>query len=357
MQTEDERWMRRCLELAERARGMTSPNPIVGAVVVKDQTVVGEGFHPKAGEPHGEVFALASAAEQARGATLYVNLEPCNHQGRTPPCTGAILKAGIARVVVGMVDPNPRVDGSGIDRLRAAGVEVTVGVLAEACRDLNEAFAHAITVGRPFGIWKYAMTLDGKIAAHTGHSYWVSGEEARARVHHLRAGVDAVIVGGNTVRLDNPRLTVRLVAGRNPLRVVLSRRLDLPARAHLWDQTEAPTLVFTGPDHDPRFAHHLEAQGVTVEVVENLTPTAVMARLAARSCLSVLWECGGELAWPALQEGMIQKLQAFIAPALVGGPAPTPLAGEGFARMDRALRLQRTQVETVGTDWLVTGYF
>lgn len=354
--SEDERWMQRCLELAEGAWGKTSPNPMVGAVVVREGTVVGEGFHPKAGEPHAEVFALRAAGTLARGATLYVNLEPCNHHGRTPPCTVAILEAGIRRVVIGMADPNPKARG-GAAHLRAAGVEVTTGILEAACTQFNEAFAHFVATGLPFGVLKYAMTLDGKTATGTGHSFWVSGEAARRRVHHLRAGYDCVIVGGNTVRLDDPQLTVRLVAGRNPLRVVLCRRLNLPRQAHLWDQQAAPTLVLTGPEADPGMRDYLLALGVAVESLDPLTPGTAIAHLGRRSCQSALWECGGTLAWSALQDGALQKIVAFVAPALVGGQfAATPVGGEGIDRMDRAIRLERVVVEAVGEDWMYSAY-
>ena len=199
----DRRMMQRCLELARRGLGRTSPNPMVGAVIVKDGEIIGEGFHPRAGEPHAEVFALKAAGENARGATIYVSLEPCNHYGRTPPCSEAIVAAGLAKTVVGMVDPNPLVAGGGIKRLQEAGIEVITGVEEEACRKLNEGFIHRILYKKPLGILKYAMTLDGKIATTTGHSAWVTNSDARSAVRELRAACDAVVVGGNTVRRDN----------------------------------------------------------------------------------------------------------------------------------------------------------
>jgi diaminohydroxyphosphoribosylaminopyrimidine deaminase/5-amino-6-(5-phosphoribosylamino)uracil reductase len=256
----DRAWMQRCLTLAAQAAGHTAPNPLVGSVIVREGEVVGEGYHPQAGQPHAEVFALRAAGDRARGATLYVNLEPCNHTGRTPPCTEAILAAGIQRVVVGMVDPDPRVSGGGIARLRAAGLTVAVGVEEAACQRLNQGFVHRVQHQRPFGILKYAMTLDGKIAASSGHSAWVTSSAARAEVHRLRSQCDAVIVGGNTVRQDNPRLTSH-GQGRNPLRVVMSRHLDLPETAHLWDGAVAPTVVFCGPNPDGDRLAHLQAQG------------------------------------------------------------------------------------------------
>lgn len=203
----DRAMMQRCLELARTAIGRTAPNPMVGCVIVADGEIVGEGFHPKAGEPHAEVFALRQAGERSRNATLYVNLEPCNHYGRTPPCAEAVVAAGVRRVVVGMVDPNPKVAGGGIETLRKAGIEVTIGIEEADCQILNEAFVHRIVHRRPFGILKYAMTLDGKIAATSGHSSWVTGQASRRRVYELRTACDAIVIGGNTVRKDNPHLT------------------------------------------------------------------------------------------------------------------------------------------------------
>lgn len=349
--------MQRCLELARRALGRTAPNPLVGSVVVQAGQIVGEGFHPGAGQPHAEVFALQAAGDRARGGTLYVNLEPCNHYGRTPPCTEAVMAAGIRRVVVGMIDPDPRVSGGGVARLQAAGIEVEVGVAEAACQRLNEAFIHRVRYQRPFGILKYAMTLDGKIAATGGHSSWVSGPEARARVHGLRSACDGVIVGGNTVRHDNPHLTTHGLTDHNPLRIVLSRRLELPTTAHLWQTTKAPTLVFTEIGSRPDFQTHLRGQGVEIVELPNLTPTAVMACLYDLGLLSVLWECGGTLAARAIAEGAVQKVWAFIAPKLIGGTgAASPVGDLGLTRMTDAFVLNSVQLHQVGSDYLIEGY-
>jgi diaminohydroxyphosphoribosylaminopyrimidine deaminase/5-amino-6-(5-phosphoribosylamino)uracil reductase len=275
----DRQIMRRCLELAQTAAGKTAPNPLVGAVVVKDGHVIGEGYHPKAGEPHAEVFALQDAGDDVQGATVYVNLEPCNHYGRTPPCSEALIAAEVSRVVVGMVDPNPKVAGSGIARLRGAGIEVVVGVEESACQRLNEAFVHRVLHQRPFGILKYAMTLDGKIATDTGHSAWVTSPDARSEVHRLRSLCDAVIVGGNTVRQDNPLLTTHGLGDRQPLRVVMSQTLDVPQDAQLWHTDIAPTVVFTKCGQHPAMQNYLHERGVTVIELDELTPDAVMAQL------------------------------------------------------------------------------
>lgn len=354
----DSRMMLRCLELARRALGRTSPNPLVGAVIVKDGEIVGEGFHPRAGEPHAEVFALKAAGDRSRGATIYVSLEPCNHYGRTPPCSEGLIQAGVAKVVVGMVDPNPLVAGGGIARLRAAGIEVLVGVEEEACRQLNEAFVHRILHKRPLGILKYAMTLDGKIATTSGHSAWVTSQEARNEVHLVRAACDAIIVGGNTVRQDNPYLTSHHLEAHNPLRVVMSRHLNLPPSAHLWQTADAPTLVLTQKGANPDFQELLLKQGVEVVELASLVPDKAMAYLYERGFCSVLWECGGTLAASAIAQGAVQKVLAFIAPKIIGGNiAPTPVGDLGFTTMTEALSLERVRWRVVGSDCLVEGYF
>ena len=353
----DRAMMQRCIELARRALGRTAPNPLVGAVIVKDGQIIGEGFHPGAGNPHAEVFALREAGDLALGATIYVNLEPCNHYGRTPPCSEALIEARVAKVVVGMVDPDPRVSGGGIAKLQQAGIEVVVGVEEEACRQLNEAFIHRILYQRPFGILKYAMTLDGKIATTTGHSAWITSTDARHTVHQLRAACDAVIVGGNTVRLDNPKLTSHQTYSHNPLRVVMSRNLDLPRDAYLWETTDAPTLVLTEANSSPDFQQILLKKNVEVVELTPLTPTKVMEYLYQRNLLSVLWECGGTLAASAIAQGAVQKVLAFIAPKIVGGKtAPSPVGDLGLAMMTEAITLERVTWRPVGSDCMLEGY-
>lgn len=364
---QDAAMMIRCCELAAQAAGQTAPNPLVGAVITQGEEIVGEGFHPKAGEPHAEIFALRAAGDReafprnrAQNATLYVNLEPCNHTGRTPPCSEAVIAAGIRRVVIGLADPNPIASG-GIEKLRAAGIEVVVGIEGDRCRQLNEAFIHRVTQHRPFGILKYAMTLDGKIATSTGHSAWVSGPSARQRVHQLRSQCDAVIVGGNTVRQDNPHLTHHGQGSHNPLRVVMSRQLNLPTTANLWNSAIAPTLVFTqsgtesGADLSVQTA--LQQQGVEIISVSTLTPAVVMKQLYERDVMSVLWECGGTLAAKAIADGAVQKVWAFIAPKLIGGTsAPSPIGELGLTQMTQAKLLSRVSLSAVGEDFLLQGY-
>jgi diaminohydroxyphosphoribosylaminopyrimidine deaminase/5-amino-6-(5-phosphoribosylamino)uracil reductase len=353
----DRQMMQRCIDLATRAWGKTAPNPLVGAVIVKDGDIIGEGFHPGVGQPHAEVFALREAGDRAQGATIYVNLEPCNHYGRTPPCAAALVAAKVGKVVVGMVDPNPLVAGGGIATLEQAGIEVIVGVETAACEELNEGFVQRIVHHRPLGILKYAMTLDGKIATDSGHSTWVSSETSRHYVHHLRAGCDAVVIGGNTLRQDNPHLTSHSMDAPNPLRVVMTRKLDLPADAILWDTSIAPTLVVTQLGANPLLQARLRDLGVEVLELDPLSPKLLMQYLYDRGFLSVLWECGGTLAAQAIAEGVIQKVLAFVAPKIVGGiSAPSPVGDLGIRSMPEALILERVTWQQIGVDLLVQGY-
>ena len=334
--------MRRALQLAALGAGRTSPNPLVGAVVLDAAgTLVGEGFHAKAGTPHAEVHALAQAGERARGGTLIVTLEPCCHHGRTPPCAEAVIAAGISRVVVAMQDPNPQVAGGGIARLKGAGIAVIVGPGEAEARALNRAFVHRISTGRPLGILKWAMSLDGRTALSNGASQWISGPPARAWVHRLRSQCDAVIVGGGTLRADDPLLTSRGQSNPEPLRVVLSRSLELPETAQLWDTAAAATLVAHGPEASASSRAQLTALCTTNPGVESLeldrcTPSALLSALAQRGCNQVLWECGPELAAAALREGCVQRVAAVIAPKLLGGQAArTPLGELGFTSLDQ----------------------
>ena len=361
----DAHHIRRCLELASQAIGYTAPNPMVGCVIVKNDQIIAEGFHPKAGEPHAEIFALRAAGDRAIGATLYVNLEPCNHYGRTPPCSDAIIASGVKRVVVGMVDPNPLVAGSGIEKIRSHGISVTVGVEQEACQTLNEAFIHRILHQRPFGILKYAMTLDGKIATTTGHSAWITAPSSRHWVYKLRSQCDAILIGGNTVRKDNPHLTSHGTSSHNPLRVVLTRSLDLPTTAHLWDTRTVPTLIYTQGNPNPEVQGAIEAQGVQIISLETLTPDAVMTDLYAQGHSQILWECGGTLAAAAIKDQSIQKIYAFIAPKIIGGThAPSPIGDLGLLTMTKAIELERVRLQSITDeitneptpDILVEGY-
>ncbi|MEX1315664.1 MAG: bifunctional diaminohydroxyphosphoribosylaminopyrimidine deaminase/5-amino-6-(5-phosphoribosylamino)uracil reductase RibD [Synechococcaceae cyanobacterium] len=346
--------MRRALQLAALAEGRTSPNPLVGAVLLDGQGVlVGEGFHARAGEPHAEVMALRQAGERARGGTLVVTLEPCCHHGRTPPCSAAVIDAGIRRVVIAMGDPNPRVNGGGIAELRAAGLEVISGVCATEALALNAAFLHRLASGRPLGILKWAMGVDGRTALSNGASQWISGPAARQWVHGLRSRCDAVIVGGGTVRADDPLLTSRGRRRPEPLRVVLSQSLQLPQRARLWDQTDAPTLVAHGVAAPPRARFQLDERGVERLLLPTCTPGALLEALARRGCNQVLWECGPALAAAALREGCVQRIAAVIAPKVIGGaPARTPVGDLCLTAMDQVPSWRSRDPQLLGRDLL-----
>jgi diaminohydroxyphosphoribosylaminopyrimidine deaminase/5-amino-6-(5-phosphoribosylamino)uracil reductase len=349
--------MRLALREARRGLGRTSPNPAVGAVVVKNGRVVGRGHHARAGAPHAEVAAIRQAGERARGADLYTTLEPCDHFGRTPPCSLAILEAGVRRVLSGSSDPNPRVNGRGIRRLRRAGVEVETGFLRGECDAIIEPWARFITTGRPHVTLKVASTLDGRIATSAGDSRWVTGAEARALVHRLRDGADAVLVGGGTARADDPRLTARLPGGRgrDPIRVVLDSRLELPPGLRLFRlRSPAPTIVAhvsgTPPGSATRGVEYLrcKARRGRVDLAD------LLSRLGRRGVTTLLVEGGGQVARSLLEEGQVDRLMLFLAPKLAAGGLSW-LPGKGPARMADALSVQDLEVRRVGRDLLVTG--
>jgi len=357
-------FMALALELGRLGEGRTRPNPAVGALVVKNGVIVGEGFHQRAGEPHAEVLALRQAGNQAHGAELYVTLEPCNHQGRTGPCCDAIISAGIAKVVIGTPDPNPKVAGGGAERLRAAGIEVLSGVEEKACRRLIAPFTKHSQTGLPYVILKAAMTLDGQLATSTGDSRWVSGEDSRRMVHRLRDRFDAVLVGIGTVLADDPQLTVRLEeGGRDPIRIVLDRELKIPVEARLLRQkSSAPTWIVTGSGPlGPKVAR-LKEQGVEIlsvpEDAIGLNLPLVMKLLGARGVQSVLVEGGGRLNGSLLRARLIDRLLLFVAPKILGGNDGMPLfGGRGVIRMEDALKLKDVEISRSGDDFLVEGEF
>ena len=347
---DDELYMRQALALACLAEGDTSPNPMVGAVIVSAEgEVVGEGYHHKAGQPHAEINALKEAKKLARGGTIYVTLEPCSHFGRTGPCCEAIIAAGLKRVVAAIEDPNPKVAGNGFQRLRAAGIEVTVGVCEEEARLLNEKFFHWIVTGRPFVSLKYAMTLDGKIATRTGDSKWITGEDARAYGHYLRKAHDCILVGKNTVLADDPELTTRLVEGRNPLRIVLDSNCEIPMTAKVFDG-EAETMLVTGNALSG-------AKQAKADALRELPKVEVLLEeLARRNLTSILVEGGSTVHGDFLEAGLVDRIYAFIAPKLIGGKeALTPVGGTGLALMEDCYILKDTETLPLGADILLTG--
>lgn len=357
-------YMEMALELAEKGRGFTTPNPMVGAVVVNELGVVGRGYHRRAGAPHAEVEALDDAGDRARGATLYVTLEPCNHTGRTPPCTERILAAGVTRVVAAMEDPNPNVRGGGLRRLREAGVETVCGVGRERAERLNETFTHYVRTRLPFVITKSASTLDGRIATRTGHSRWVTGPESRAFVHRLRHAVDAVLVGVGTVAADDPSLTTRIdgFAGRDALRVVLDTHLRTPPEARMLRlDSDAETFIICGDFADPERKRRLERERVRVissEVQDGRIALAQLLRmLGGMGITSVLIEGGSRVLGGAFRSGIVDKSVFFLAPKILGGDDGVPVcAGPGVETMDRSISLERPTIHRFGRDVMIVGY-
>lgn len=362
--SEDEKYMQRALDLAARAQGRTSPNPMVGAVVVKDNQVVGEGYHRKAGTPHAEVHALQAAGESARGATLYVNLEPCSHYGRTPPCADAIVRAGVKRVVVAGLDPNPQVSGRGLKILQDAGIETLTGVLDQEAEKLNLAFFKYIQTGIPLVSLKVAMTLDGKIATSTGDSRWISGEASRKYVHQLRNIYDAIMVGIGTVLKDDPMLNTRLENGdiQDPIRVIIDSKLDLPRSSNIVTTArQQKTVVFCDQQADDARQEFLEEASLTVIRLdskdEKLPLEEVLRVLGEMGIMTLLVEGGGEINGYLIEKGLIDKVYWFIAPKIVGGrEAPTPVGGRGIPQLKNALPLKSMEIQCFDEDILITGY-
>ncbi|MCD8322086.1 MAG: bifunctional diaminohydroxyphosphoribosylaminopyrimidine deaminase/5-amino-6-(5-phosphoribosylamino)uracil reductase RibD [Oscillospiraceae bacterium] len=353
----DKDYMALAISLAEKGLGWTNPNPMVGAVIVKEGRIIGQGYHARCGELHAERSALQSCTEDPRGGTIYVTLEPCCHQGRQPPCTDAILEAGISRVVTGSGDPNPLVAGKGIEILRAHGLQVETGLLKEQCDGLNYVFFHYIQTGRPYVVMKYAMTMDGKIATYTGASKWITGETARNRVHQDRHRYAAIMAGIGTVLADDPLLTCRIPQGHDPLRVICDSHLRIPLDSNIVKTAgETPTVIAAlRPDEGKKAA--LEAAGCKVwtlpESDGHVSLPALMERLGQESIDSVLLEGGGTLNWAALESGVVQRVQTYIAPKLFGGTGRTPVGGQGVALPDQAFPLKNTTVTRLGDDILL----
>jgi diaminohydroxyphosphoribosylaminopyrimidine deaminase / 5-amino-6-(5-phosphoribosylamino)uracil reductase len=358
----DARFMLRALELAERGLGLASPNPMVGAVVVAGGEVVGEGWHEGPGTAHAEVAALARAGERARGATVYTTLEPCSHHGRTPPCAPEIVRAGAARVVAAVRDPNPVVDGIGLRILGEGGVSVTEGVEADAAARLIAGFAKHVLTGSPLVTLKMAASLDGKVAARDGSSRWVTGEAARQDVHRLRAASDAVLVGAGTALADHPALTVRLEAyrGRQPLRVLADATGRTGVEGPLFERS-APTLVATTPSASDQARAAWTGAGADVVVLDateagEVPLPALTEHLGKRDVQNLLVEGGPTLAWSAVRDGVVDRLVLYLAPKLIGGTeAPGVLAGEGIGNISGGVRVQIESVGRIGEDLKVVG--
>lgn len=359
LQTIHETHMRRALALAARGAGHVSPNPMVGCVIVKDGRVIGEGWHERCGGLHAERNALKNCTEDPAGADLYVTLEPCCHWGRTPPCTDAILEHRIGRVFVGCLDANPLVAGKGAQILRDAGIPVETGLCEDECRRLNEVFFHYITHKTPYVVLKYAMTLDGKIAAHTGDSRWVTGEAARRHVHETRARLSGIMVGVGTVLADDPLLTCRIEGGHDPYRIICDSHARTPLDSQLIRTAREVDTVIAITAWNERAAALKQAGAHLVLCKERngkVDLADLMHQLGAHGLDSILLEGGAELAFAALEAGIVHKVQAYIAPKLVGGAAAkTPLGGAGFAKMADALPLRDVTVTPLGGDFLIEG--
>ncbi len=359
MKEENDRlYMERALYLAEKGWGRVSPNPMVGAVLVKEGRIIGEGYHACYGGLHAERAALENCLESAIGSTLYVTLEPCCHYGKQPPCTDAILENGISRVVIGSGDPNPLVAGKGIEKLKAHGVEVTEGVLQESCEKLNKIFFHFIRTKTPYVIMKYAMTMDGKLACVSGASQWITGETARKKVHQDRDRYTAIMVGVGTVLADDPLLTCRLPQGRNPIRIICDTHLRTPVDAQVVTTASQTRTIFASCCTDPaRQKLYLQAGCELLAVPEkdgHVDLSALMGQLGAQGIDSILLEGGAALQWSALQAGIVKKVQAYIGAKLFGGgTAPSPVGGTGVLTPGDGFRLSPPTITRLGEDVLL----
>ncbi len=360
----DVRFMEEALALAEQGRGWTSPNPVVGAVAVKDGKIVGRGWHEAAGKPHAEVNALNDAGDLAKGATLYVTLEPCHHTGRTPPCTRAILDAGVRRTVAAMADPNPHVTGNGLAFLQSQGVETLSGVCEDAAARLNEAFVKHVVTGRPFVLLKCAATLDGRIATRTGDARWVSGEASRQYVHELRHAMDGIMVGAGTVRADNPGLTARREGrkSKDPVRIILDARLSVSPDAKIFTgASNAATLVVAAEHADEGRKAALEARGAKVLTApvdgDRIALDPLMALLGESGVTSLLIEGGGRVIAAALAAGIVDKINFFYAPKILGGDDGVPMCrGRGPDLMRDCLPVRDVTARRFGEDVMIEGY-
>ena len=358
---DDVRWMKRALRLAEKGRGRTSPNPMVGAVLVNDGKVVGEGFHAKAGEAHAEIVALQQAGEGARGTTLYLNLEPCTHYGKTPPCAPRVIEAGVKRVIIGMEDPNPLVKGKGVEMLGRAVLDVEVGILEKECRRLNEAFCKYILKKEPFVILKVAATLDGKMATRNGDSKWISGEASRRFVHKLRDQVDGVLVGIGTVLKDDPMLTARIRGGRDPYRIILDSQLKIPEEAKAIGTHPTKAIIASTELAPKDKIEKLEKRGVKVLIFDSkrgkVNLRACLSKLGEIGLTNLLVEGGSQVNGSFLDEGLIDKLLLFLSPRLMGDhQAPGIFGGEGVSNLQEAIVLKEIKTKRVGEDILLEGY-
>lgn len=359
---DDLKWMKRVLRLAEKGWGRTSPNPMVGALLVKNEKIIGEGYHVRAGEAHAEILAIRQAGGEAEGATLYLNLEPCTHYGKTPPCAPRVIESGVRRVVIGMEDPNPPVKGKGIEGLRMAGLDVEVGVMEKECRRLNEAFSKYILKKEPFVILKAAATLDGKIATRNGDSKWISGERSRRFVHRLRSRVDGILLGIGTILKDDPLLTSHIRGGRDPYRIILDSRLRIPEQARVVTASPSKTIIVTTESAPRDKIERLEKRGVRTLILDSkegrVNLKTCLSRLGEMEMMSLLVEGGSQVSGSFLDEGLIDKVLLFLSPKLIGDPQAIGIfGGRGVRDLKDAISLKEMRIRKMGEDLLAEGYF
>ncbi|WP_133015324.1 bifunctional diaminohydroxyphosphoribosylaminopyrimidine deaminase/5-amino-6-(5-phosphoribosylamino)uracil reductase RibD [Clostridium cuniculi] len=357
----DEKFMELVIELAKRGEGKVNPNPMVGAVIVKDGTIIGEGYHEKYGEGHAEVNAFESLKEDPSGATMYVTLEPCSHYGKTPPCVDKIIQSKIKRVVIGMIDPNPLVAGNGLDKLKRAGIEVKVGVLEDKCKKLNEIFIKYILTKKPYVVLKTAMSLDGKIATRNGESKWISSEKSRLQVHNLRNKFSAIMVGVNTVIKDNPELTCRIKNGNDPIRIIVDSTLRIPINSKVLQNKDNKTIIVTTKRANINSMQELLKKNIKVIIIDEkngqVDLNALIKKLGELGIDSILLEGGATLNYSALEENIVDKVMIYIAPKIIGGESSkTPVGGRGIDKLKDAFKLKNIAINILDEDILVEGY-
>ncbi|KGF85329.1 bifunctional diaminohydroxyphosphoribosylaminopyrimidine deaminase/5-amino-6-(5-phosphoribosylamino)uracil reductase RibD [Prochlorococcus marinus] len=346
------KWMKRAIFLASLGKNTTSPNPSVGAVIIdKNGNLISEGFHYRTGMPHAEAMAFNNLKKDAKGGTMYVNLEPCCHHGKTPPCVSKVISSGIKKIFISIQDPDKRVAGKGIKLLKEAGIQVELGLCKKESLELNKAFIHRNKTEKAFGVLKWAMSIDGRIGLKNGKSKWISNEESRSLVHSFRAEFDAIIIGGNTLRKDNPLLTSRGLKNPEPLRVIFTKSLDLPSRSNLWDCDKAKTIIIYDSSTANEGYLNRIPKCVEVKKISSDNPELISRILAKRGCNKVLWECGPRLATAAIKSNCIQEVIAFIAPKILGGEnSMNPLSDLDFSEMKEIIELRNSQFGLIGND-------
>jgi diaminohydroxyphosphoribosylaminopyrimidine deaminase/5-amino-6-(5-phosphoribosylamino)uracil reductase len=357
----DEEYINLALNLAKRGKGKTSPNPMVGAIIVKDGKIVGKGYHKKAGKPHAEINALRDAGEKAKEGTLYINLEPCVHYGKTPPCTDTIIKNRIKRVVIGMKDPNPVVSGKGIKKLKKHNIDVSVGILEEKCRRLNEVFCKYITTRMPFVILKAASTLDGKIATKIGNSKWITSEKSREYVHRLRNEVDGILVGIETLIKDNPLLTTRIRGGKNPIRIIVDTKLRIPIDSKVLSISEGETIIATTSLASKEKIRILEDMNIKILLIDldnnRVDLLKLMKELGKRGITSILLEGGSKINGSFIDKGIVDKVYLFFAPKIMGGRESIPIfSGKDIENLNDIINLRELNIKRIDRDILISGY-